>query len=101
MKIAVVGLGLIGGSLARAFSFLEETEVIALDWDEVTMARARLERAICGELTKENIGECDYVFIALYPKATEDFLEEYAPFISKDAIVIDCGGTKRRICEDN
>ena len=99
MKIAVIGLGLIGGSLAKAFKGLEDVTVYGFDKDETTMARARLEGALHGEVTKENIGKCDYVIIALYPKATEAFLEEYASSISKNAAVIDCGGTKRGICE--
>lgn len=99
MKIAVIGLGLIGGSVARAFKSLENVTVYGFDKDETTMARARLEGALHGEATKENISECEYVFIALYPKATENFLEEYSPFISKNAVVIDCGGTKREICK--
>ena len=73
MKIAVIGLGLIGGSLAKAFKGLEDVTVYGFDKDETTMARARLEGALHGEVTKENIGECDYVIIALYPKATEAF----------------------------
>lgn len=99
MKIAVVGLGLIGGSMARAFMNIEGTTVYGYDRDEVTMARARLEGALHTHMTKENIGECDYVFVALYPRATEVFLKEYAPHISKDATVIDCGGTKKGICD--
>jgi len=99
MKIAVIGLGLIGGSLAKAFKETGNTEVYALDKNEETMARARLEGALDEELTKENISECDFVFVALYPKATEAFLNEYAPCISKSGVVIDCGGIKRSICE--
>ena len=98
MKIAVVGLGLIGGSLAKAFYGLDNTEVLGLDRDEVTMARSKLVGAIHGELTKENISECDYIFIALYPKAAEEFLLKYAPHISGETIVIDCAGTKRSVC---
>ena len=98
MKIAVAGLGLIGGSFAKAFKENNNT-LYCLDRDEETIARARLEDAMDEVLTKENIGECDFIFVALYPKATEDFLREYAPFISKDATVIDCGGTKKGICK--
>ncbi len=98
MKIAVAGLGLIGGSVAKAF-MEAGNEVFGCDRDEVTMARARLENAVTDELTKENIGSCEFVFIALYPEATMEFMEEYSPFISKYAIVIDCGGTKREICK--
>ena len=99
MKIAVVGLGLIGGSMAKAFMNIEGAEVLGYDRDDVTMARAKLEGVTHGAMTKDNIGQCDYVFVALYPQATEEFLKEYAPHISKQAIVIDCGGTKRGICE--
>ncbi len=98
MKIAVAGLGLIGGSVAKAFMESGE-EVFGCDRDTVTMARARLENAVTDELTKENIAQCEYIFIALYPEATVEFMEEYSPFISKDATVIDCGGTKREICK--
>ncbi len=98
MKIAVAGLGLIGGSFAKAFKENNNT-LYCLDRSEETIARARLEDAMDEHLTKENIGECDFIFVALYPKATEDFLREYAPFISKEAIVIDCGGVKNEICK--
>ena len=98
MKIAVAGLGLIGGSVAKAF-MEAGYEVLGCDRDEVTMARARLENAVTEELAKENIGSCEFIFIALYPEATVKFMEEYSPFISKGATVIDCGGTKREICK--
>ena len=98
MKIAVAGLGLIGGSLARSFAETGET-VFGLDTDESTILRAKLVNAIDGILTKENISDCKYIFIALYPAATVEFLENYAPYIKKDAVVIDCGGIKRNICE--
>lgn len=98
MKIAIAGLGLIGGSLAKAFSEQENMTLYCLDRDETTIARARLEKAMDEVLTKDNIGECETIFVALYPKASEEFLRKYAPFISKDATVIDCGGTKKDIC---
>lgn len=99
MKIAVAGLGLIGGSMAKAFMEAGDTQVFGCDRDKVTVARAMLENAVTEELTKENIGSCEYVFIALYPEATIEFMEEYSPYISKNATVIDCGGTKRGICK--
>lgn len=100
MKIAVVGLGLIGGSLARAFLNVENTQVLGYDIDESTIIRAKLEGVHIDPLTKENIKECDYVFIALYPGATVEFLKDFAKHISKKTIVVDCGGIKRAICEE-
>ena len=51
------------------------------------------------KLTKENIGECELILIALYPDAAVDFLNEYANLISKDSVVIDCLGVKKEICD--
>ena len=99
MKIAVAGLGLIGGSLAKGFSSLDDTEVLGYDIDNSTIARSKLVGAIKDELTSENIKECEYVFIALYPSATVEFLEKFAPKISESTVVIDCAGTKREVCE--
>ena len=99
MKIAVAGLGLIGGSLAKGFSSLPEAEVFGYDIDNQTVARSKLVGAIKDELTGENINECEYIFIALYPCATVEFLEKFAPMISKNTVVVDCAGTKRKVCE--
>ena len=54
--------------------------------------------AITDEMNEKNIGECDMIFIALYPQATVEFVEMYAEKIKKGAIVTDCGGVKRPIC---
>ncbi len=101
MKIAVVGLGLIGGSLAKGFSLLDGVSVLGYDKDENTIIRAKLEKAIDASLTEENIGECNYIFIALYPKATEDFLKKHGNKISKSTVVVDCSGTKRSVCKES
>jgi len=99
MKIAVAGLGLIGGSLAKAFGELPDTQVFGYDIDNTTIMRAKLVDAIDGVMDEENIKECDYIFVALYPKATKEFLEKFAPYIRKNTVVVDCAGTKRSVCE--
>ncbi len=99
MKIAVVGLGLIGGSLARGFKALENTQVLGYDIDESVLLQAKLYGAIDDALTKDNMRECSYIFIALYPKATEKFLSDNLNNIDKDTVVVDCAGTKQSICE--
>ncbi len=98
MKIGTAGLGLIGGSLARALTDSGKHEVFGLDRNRSSVLAAKMVGAIAGELTEENIGECEMIFIALYPKATVEFMEKYAPKIRKGAIVTDCGGVKRPIC---
>ncbi len=98
MKIGIAGLGLIGGSLARALTDSGKHEVFGLDRNRSSVLAAKMVEAIKGELNEENIGECDMIFIALYPQATVEFVQSYASKIKKGAIVTDCGGVKRPIC---
>lgn len=98
MKIGVVGLGLIGGSLARALTESGKHEVYGLDRNRSSLLAAKMVEAIAGELNGGNICEMDMIFIALYPQATVEFVEENAKKIKKGAIVTDCGGVKRLIC---
>lgn len=99
MKIGVVGLGLIGGSLARALKGLENVRVLGYDINESIVLQSKLFGVTDEVLSEKNIGECDYIFIALYPKATEKFLEDNLKHIRKDAVVVDCAGVKSSICK--
>ncbi len=99
MKIGIAGLGLIGGSLARALTDSGKHEVYGLDRNRSSVLAAKMVEAISEELTEENIGECEMIFIALYPEATVEFAQKYASKIRKGAIVTDCGGVKRPICD--
>ena len=97
MTIGIVGLGLIGGSFAKAYHEAGET-VLACNRTEDTLRFAMLSGAVDGELTEENIGSCDLVIIAVFPEAAEAFLRRMAPHIGKKPVVIDACGTKRKIC---
>ncbi len=97
MTVGIVGLGLIGGSFAKAYREAGET-VLACNRTEDTLKFAILSGAVDGELTEENIGSCDLVIIAVFPEAAEAFLKRMAPHIGKKPVVIDACGTKRKIC---
>ncbi len=97
LKIGVVGLGLIGGSMARAYSAAGHV-VLAHDICAASIEKALDENAVCGKLTAENAGECDIIFLAVYPAAAMAWLRVSAPHLSKDSVVIDLCGTKRGIC---
>lgn len=96
--VGIIGLGLIGGSMARAYKSAE-WQVLGSDCNITTLGYAKLAGIIDNELNFESIGSCDLLFIALYPQASEIWLRENAPLISKDCFVIDLCGTKQRICE--
>lgn len=98
--IGIVGLGLIGGSFARAYKAAGETfTVCAAERDHSTLQFARLLGAVDGELDREALGKCDCVLICLHTELSCQWLEANAPFIPAAALVMDCCGVKRRICE--
>jgi len=99
MQVGVVGLGLIGGSLAKAYQRTEGIRVLGSDRDKSILDFARIAEAIDGELTDEELAGCDCILLATYPQGVIDWVMEKAPLLSAHTTVIDCTGTKRRICE--
>ena len=97
MTVGILGLGLIGGSLARAYAKAGHT-VLAAEKDETMLAFAQIAGAIHGELTDENIGSCDLILLAIYPAGSAAWLEDKAHLVSPAALVMDCCGVKREIC---
>ena len=63
------------------------------------LAFAQLAGAVDAPLTDENIGDCDLILLAIYPEGSARWLEENAPFISENTLVMDCCGVKQRICD--
>ena len=99
MKIGIVGLGLIGGSLAKAYSKAGGYEVLAYDLDQSVLSIAQVEDAAQGELTIDNAAGCELILIAVNPSAAIEYLKKVAPKLTAKNLVIDCCGTKRDICE--
>ena len=97
MTVGILGLGLIGGSLARAYS-LEGHRVLCCDQDEQMLSFAMLAGAVEAPLTPENTEQCDLILLAIYPDGSATWLEQNAPYIRTDALVIDCCGVKEEIC---
>lgn len=98
MNVGILGLGLIGGSLARAYSKAGHS-VYVQELNEDMLTFAQLAGAVHGILSREIIPQCDLILLAIYPAGSAAWLEENAPLISRDALVLDCCGTKREICE--
>lgn len=99
MKIGVIGLGLIGGSLAKAIMLTENHSVYGTDINETVISKAMLVGAIDGRLSKEECSDCDMLILALFPSSTLEVLSEYAPYIKKGAVVLDTCGVKRSVCD--
>lgn len=98
MTVGIVGLGLIGGSLARAYHDAGH-RVLGFDRDASTVQFALLAGAVDEPLTEKNIGQCALLLLAVYPQAAADYLERMGSKLSPEAVVVDCCGIKREICE--
>lgn len=96
--VGIVGLGLIGGSMASAYRSAGWT-VLGADLDTTTLGYAKLADIISDELTDENIAKCDLLMIALYPQATIGWLNKNAAKINKTTVVIDLCGIKESVCK--
>ena len=95
--VGIVGLGLIGGSLARAYTEAGHT-VLGLDADPAVTDFAILDGAVAAHLTPDTFIRTDVIFLSIMPEAVVRFLEENAAALG-GCLVIDCAGTKRGVCE--
>lgn len=98
MKVGILGLGLIGGSLARAYALAGHT-VYAIQRNQNMLSFAMLAGAVHGKLDEETIPECDLILLSIYPDGSASWLEKNAHLVSKNALVIDCCGIKKEVCE--
>lgn len=99
MKVGIVGLGLMGGSLAKAISFGTEHTVWGTNRSPEAVKKALFVGAIEKELTKEDLPLCDLVIVSLYPQASIDYIKENSALFKKGSIVMDISGVKRYVCD--
>ena len=98
MNIAVIGLGIIGGSFCKALKKYTDNHIIGINRTKETAQKALEVGAIDEIGTPESLSKADIVILALYPQAAIDFIEKNGSFIKKGAIVTDSSGIKRAIC---
>ena len=99
MRIGIVGLGLIGGSLAKSVKKNTSHSVYALDVDRAAVAGALAQEAIDGEMTADELSSCDVVIVCLHPKQTISFITENRKNFRRGGIVADSCGVKTSIVE--
>ena len=97
MNVGIVGLGLIGGSMAKAVKNRTAHTVWGIDLDGETMSLSRMSGAIDAPLTEENIPQCDLIMIAIRPGAAIQWVKDHAKLIAKSAILVDLCGVKRDV----
>ena len=97
-RVGIVGLGLIGGSFAKALH-AAGTETYVWNRSRDTLEFALIESAT-GELTDDLVGTCELIVLTTYPGHLVSWLKERAKLVNPRAVVIDAAGTKRGVCGD-
>lgn len=99
MLVGIVGLGLMGGSLAKAISFGTEHTVWGTNRSPDPVKKALELGAIEKELTADGLKECDLVIVSLYPDATIEYIKNNAKLFKKGSVIMDVSGVKRYVCD--
>ena len=99
MTVGVIGLGLIGGSLAKAYKSSGQAVVLGYDLDTSTKDFALMSGVLDDTLTREKMAACDLILLAIPPRAVVRFIREHADDFGPRPMLIDCAGTKRVVCE--
>ena len=98
-KVAVIGLGLIGGSLALEMKKRFDWTVYGVD-SNIENAKKALELGIIDEISDFSIVEnADVVVIAIPVNHAPDMALRVLDTIKNDALVFDVGSTKENICK--
>lgn len=99
MQIAVVGLGLIGGSFCKSIKKYTSHTCWGLDEDEFILQQAAMEGAIDGVITAQQLGQADLTIVCLHPQTAIDFLLRYKEQFRPGSVVMDTCGVKQAIVD--
>ncbi|MDO4265413.1 MAG: prephenate dehydrogenase [Eubacteriales bacterium] len=99
MQIGVVGLGLIGGSMAKAIKKYTSHSVFGCDMNEAVLSQALADGSIDGLLTDDAVSDCDMLLAALYPAAVVSYIQEHLERFSAGTTIVDLCGVKRAVME--
>jgi len=102
MKIIIIGLGLIGGSIAKTLSSAQDFEILAFDSDQNSIKNALENQSIQGSLhSLDDLGNAEYedsvVIIATPPSATDEILKSLDFLFNSSVTITDTTSTKSSI----
>lgn len=100
MNIAVIGLGIIGGSFCKAIKKYTDHYVIGINRTAQTAEKALSIGAIDEIGTPQSLTKADLVILTMYPQADIEFIEKNGEYIKKGAIVTDASGIKCTLCPE-
>lgn len=101
-KIAVIGLGLIGGSMAYALRGFRSAHISGCDKNPEVCAAAKREKAVheAFESAGDAIDGADLVIFCTYPEAVPKLIEQNRMRFKQGAVISDVSGVKGRLSEE-
>lgn len=100
MKVAVIGIGLIGGSFARDVKKLHpEVTIVGLDKNQTHLDEALELQIIDEKGDLDALTDVDMVYVSIPVNAMVHELPKIMDAVGDDTVVMDAGSTKRLICE--
>jgi prephenate dehydrogenase len=99
MKLAIIGLGAIGGSFAMALQHANYSSILGVDIDEQTILEAKKQGIIQQGSSdpKSILPEADMVLLSLYPSQLAPFVRDYREYFKPHAILTDVSGIKKSL----
>ena len=97
--VIVAGLGLIGGSMAKAIKKNTDCRVLGWNRTRAVAEKAVEDGAIDGIAEDADFANCDLLIVGMYPAATEAYLREKIPLMKRGALAVDLVGVKTRIVD--
>ena len=96
LSFAVIGLGLIGGSYAKALRRLQVRQIIGVEMNEEVLKAAKEQGIIDIVLTKAGVelAQADVIICAIYPETIANFIRQSVQFFKADALITDAAGIK-------
>lgn len=98
MKIVVAGLGLIGGSIAKALKQNTAHQVLGMDLNQDSLLDACSCGAVDAKAGREDLKTADLVYVCLYPEAALEFAKEFGPLLKEGCVLTDTCGVKGTVC---
>lgn len=98
MEIIIVGLGLIGGSIAKALKQNTSHRVLGMDINEDVLLDACSCGAIDGKATVSDLERADLVYLSIYPEEIVEFVRQYGSRLKPGCILTDTCGIKGEVC---
>lgn len=96
MKIGIIGLGLMGGSLGKTLKKIGGHEVFGYDNQETVMLKADMLGAINAPLDETTAKDIDMLIVSLYPSSFLSSIERFLPLLKDGAVITDFCGIKRK-----